>query len=192
MTLSDKLRKNGITLDGGGLSEIMIKFNTMLAINIAIVYNWPSSNLASTAVSFVKDKTGCHSIVHFALVYQFILFFHLSMGYILAMTSSRKGGYNNSEPRTMKADSAMLRRIKATAENTLENMVIFLVAVVVMMSSEDSLSDDRKSDIEKWGVLFMMARTLFVPCYIFDLDIFRTFTFMVGSFSCIAIMMVSV
>ena len=102
----------------------------MLAINIAIVYNWPLSNLASTAVSFVKDKTGCQSIVHFALVYQFILFCHLSV--------------------------------------------------------------DRKSDIEKWGVLFMMARTLFVPCYIFDLDIFRTFTFMVGSFSCIAIMMVSV
>jgi uncharacterized MAPEG superfamily protein len=191
MTLSDKLRKNGITLDGGGLSEIMIKFNTMLAINIAIVYNWPSSNLASTAVSFVKDKTGCQSIVHFALVYQFILFFHLSMGYIIAMTSSRKGGYNNSEPRTMTADSAMLRRVKATAENTLENMVIFLVAVVVMMGNE-SLSVDRKSDIEKWSVLFMIARTLYVPCYILDLDIFRTFTFMVGSFSCIAIMMVSV
>ena len=49
MTLSDKLRKRRITLDGGGLSEIMIKFNAMLAINIAIVYNWPSSNLASTA-----------------------------------------------------------------------------------------------------------------------------------------------
>jgi len=180
MTLSDKLRQRGITLDGGGLSEIMIKFNTMLAINVAIVYNWPSSNLASTAVSFVKDMTGCNSIVHFALVYQFILFFHISMGYIIAMTT-RKGGYNNS----------MLRRVKATAENTLENMVIFLVAVVVMMGSL-SLSDDRYADIEKWGVLFMIARTLYVPCYIFDLDIFRTFTFMVGSFSCIAIMMVSI
>ena len=191
MTLSEKLRQHGITLDGGGLSEIMIKFNTMLAINVAIVYNWPSSNLASTTVSFVKDMTGCHSVVHFALVYQFILFFHISMGYIIAMTSTRKGGYNNSEPRTMTADSAMLRRIKATAENTLENMVIFLVAVVVMMGSI-SLSDDRYADIEKWGVLFMMARTLYVPCYILDLDIFRTFTFMVGSFSCIAIMMVSV
>ena len=67
----------------------------MLAINIAIVYNCPSSNLASTAVPFVKDMTGCKSVVHFALVYQFILFFHISMGYILAMTSSRKGGYNN-------------------------------------------------------------------------------------------------
>jgi len=190
MTLSDKLRQRGITLDGGGLSEIMIKFNTMLAINVAIVYNWPSSNLASTAVSFVKDMTGCNSIVHFALVYQFILFFHISMGYIIAMTT-RKGGYNNSEPRTMTADSPMLRRVKATAENTLENMVIFLVAVVVMMGSL-SLSDDRYADIEKWGVLFMIARTLYVPCYIFDLDIFRTFTFMVGSFSCIAIMMVSI
>ena len=94
----------------------------------------------------------------------------------------------------MKADSAMLRRIKATAENTLENMVIFLCAVIVMMGSEEGLSDDRKSDIdiEKWGVLFMMARTFYVPCYIFDLDIFRSFTFMIGSFSCIAIMMVAV
>ena len=160
MGLADTLRKNGLTLDGGGLSEALFKFNTLVAINIAIVYNWTSTSLSSTVVSFVKDKTGCQSVAHFALAYQFILFFHISMGYILSMTNTRKGGYDNSEPRSMVADSAILRRVKASAENTLENMVIFLVAVVVMMGSEDTLSEERQGDIEKWSVLFMIARTL--------------------------------
>ncbi|KAL7534613.1 hypothetical protein ACHAXR_008465 [Thalassiosira sp. AJA248-18] len=108
------------------------------------------------------------------------------MGYILSVTNTRKGGYNNSEPRTITSDSAVLRRVKATADNTLESMVVYLVAMVVTMGSKDDLTEDR------WAVLFMIARTLYCGCYIGDLDIIRTFIFCMAEFSTIAIMMVSV
>ncbi|KAL7534612.1 hypothetical protein ACHAXR_008464 [Thalassiosira sp. AJA248-18] len=68
MALAATLRKYGITLNGGGLGEVMIKFNAVVAINIAVVYQWPTTSFAATAVSFVKEKSGCRSVAHFVLV----------------------------------------------------------------------------------------------------------------------------
>ena len=153
--MSSLFRNAGLTLHGGDFSLMSLKFVTLQAIVINTVRKWPSTALAKLLLDVVRSNITNH-VVHFALFYLFVIWFHLILGYILCVTLT-PGGYPNRAPRAYTAEGAIYR-IKCSAENTFESIVFFIVAVIVL----DKVANDSAQElIASWAVLVMLARTIY-------------------------------
>lgn len=100
---------------------------------------------------------GTDHVIHFALFYLFVIWFHLILGYIFCVTLTKPGGYPNSAPRAYTAEGAIYR-IKCSAENTFESIVSFIVAVIIF---DKVATDSAQELIASWAVLVMLARTIY-------------------------------
>jgi len=81
----------------------------------------------------------------------------LSLGYIICVVLNKKDGYPNSAPRAYTASGAIFRT-KSAADNTLESMVCFLVAITIC----DKLANEGAQElIASWAVLVILARTIY-------------------------------
>jgi uncharacterized MAPEG superfamily protein len=154
--MSSFLRSAGLTLHGGDLKIVSMKFVPMVLIVGNAVRMWPSTSLAKFVVDAVRSNITEH-VLHFALFYLLLVWYIVTMGYILCVTATKPGGYNNSAPRTYTAEGAIYR-IKCSAENTFESMLFFVVAITIC----DKLANDGAQElIASWAVLVMLARTIY-------------------------------
>ena len=154
--MSSFLRSIGLSLDGVGFIDLNIKFVPLIFIAVNTVRIWPSTDSAQMLLRFVKSNVTEH-VLHFALFYILLVWFHLSLGYIICVVLNKKDGYPNSAPRAYTASGAIFRT-KSAAENTLESMVCFLVAITIC----DKLANEGAQElIASWAVLVILARTIY-------------------------------
>ncbi|EJK70361.1 hypothetical protein THAOC_08285 [Thalassiosira oceanica] len=186
MALASALREKGLTLHGADFATIIVKFHAVTAVAIGLVYYWPKSSLSDAILSLV-EKTGCRSVPHFVLAWIVVLWVHLALGYIFAVASTRKGGYNNKNPRGMEIEEGPVLRTKCAAMNMMESMAIYCSVLTIVGAAGSDLGEEANRSIAKWSCLVMIARTLYVGAYIADLDMIRTAMFGLGIFSCFAI-----
>jgi uncharacterized MAPEG superfamily protein len=202
--MSSFLRSVGLSFDGADFFSLNIKFVPLVFIAVNTVRIWPSTAIAQTFLGFVKSNVTEH-VLHFALFYILLVWFHLSLGYIICVVLNKKDGYPNSAPRAYTASGAIFRT-KSAAENTLESMVCFLVAITIC----DKLANEGAQElIASWAVLVILARTIYpgesymicrqltyfffhhyaliclhiIVFYICDMDFLRTFSFGLSMFS---------
>ena len=100
----------------------------------------------------------------------------LSKGPVALAMSRQPGGYDNKDPRAQQACLAGWgRRAVAAHLNGFEAFPAFAAAVLVaMVTGADPVWTSRLA------VAFVIARTLYLPLYIFDLDFLRSAVWTVG------------
>lgn len=210
--MSSFLRSIGLSLDGVDFIGLNKKFVPLVFIFVNTVRVWPSTAIAQMLLRFVKSNVTEH-VLHFALFYILLVWFHLGLGYIICVTLNKKDGYPNSAPRAHTASGAIFRT-KSAAENTLESMVCFLVAITIC---DKLANEDAQELIASWAVLVILARTIYpgesymicrqliyfffhhytlmclhvIVFYICDMDFLRTFSFGLSMFSYIFMCMSS-
>ena len=155
--MSSFLRSAGLTLHGGDIKAMNMKFVPLVIFAVNIVRIWPSTTLAQNLLATVRSNITDH-ILHFGLFYLLLVWFHLSLGYILSVTATKPGGYPNNAPRSYTAENGAIFRTKSAAENTLESMICFLIAVTIC---DKLANDDAQELIASWAVLAMLARTVY-------------------------------
>ena len=185
--LANNIRSHGFSLQGLSLPTLMTKLIAMVASAIGIVVYFPSTSLSNTLVSNIKQITGCKSVPHLALAWLLHMWLIIQVLYVLLMSATQKDGYNNSEPRSMNPGGGRVYRLKCSADNTFESLVVFLVALAVLSSAGDELGEAENAMINKWAVLSMIARTIYPFAYVWDLDMLRSVLFEIGFFSYVAI-----
>lgn len=100
----------------------------------------------------------------------------MSKGPLAFAMSRRIGGYDNKHPRDQEAAlEGWGRRAFAAHLNGFEAFPAFAAAVLVAhIAGADPLWSSRLA------VIFVLARALYLPLYIFNLDILRSMVWMVG------------
>ena len=100
----------------------------------------------------------------------------LSKGPVALAMARRPGGYDNKHPRDQEATlEGWGRRAFAAHLNGFEAFPAFAAAVVIaQISGADPVWSTRLA------VAFVIARVLYLPLYIFDLDLLRSAVWAVG------------
>jgi len=100
----------------------------------------------------------------------------LSKGPLALAMSRRPRGYDNKHPRDQEATlEGWGRRAFAAHHNGFEAFPAFAAAVLIaQISGADAVWSARLA------LVFVVARTLYLPLYIFNLDILRSTVWMVG------------
>ena len=104
---------------------------------------------------------------------------------IICAGIAKKGfeGYDNSRPREWLAKQTGFRaRANAAQANTFESLPLFFAAVIIA-----SFANGSQGRIDILAVAFVIARCLFVVCYLLDWPTLRTIAWTLGFASVLAI-----
>ena len=102
----------------------------------------------------------------------------------VAMAMSRQGKYDNNQPRAQEATlTGFGHRALAAHENTLEAFPPFAAGVIVALVAQAD-----QSQIDALAVTFVIARLLYLICYLSDIAWLRSLVWAVGYLASLTLM----
>ncbi len=97
------------------------------------------------------------------------------------------GSYNNKRPRAWAEGLSGYRRRAIWAQNNAFEIFPFFAAAVIIAS----LAGGSQSVVDGIAILFIAARVSYLTCYLADLHLFRSLSWLVGLGCCIALFIVA-
>ena len=121
--------------------------------------------------------------IPFACIFIAFLLNLASKGPVALAMAKQPGGYDNSTPRDQQAGlTSWGRRAVAAHLNGFEAFPAFAAAVLIA-----GLAGADPTWTTRWSIAFVVARTLYIPLYILDLDRVRSLVWGVGFASTVAL-----
>jgi uncharacterized MAPEG superfamily protein len=173
----------------GGFIWVNLFITPMLLVSPVVISAFLKSSLSAELVQAVPVPE--EKVPFLMLLAMVLLGFASNTIVVFYIAAFRKGGYDNNTPRTSQPDflanNGFAARMKAAHANTYENLPIFAVAVYTAIS----LSLD-KLILAKMCVFYILNRVAFIFCYGLNIDILRTFVYLVSFFTTVFMMAMSI
>lgn len=177
------LRSMGLSLADCGFLKLNAFFPPMLAAAHFTAVGFVKSEMATTALAKMPVPT--EKVPFFVIAFMPVLAILCAITALMALSAVAPEGYSSQKSREQKAPGAVaakglpkwIDRMQAAQYNTFEAAICLICSIFVATSVEGGLSS---TVLAKYMTLFFLCRVVYPFFYVFDLDLFRTQSWLTG------------